>query len=140
MLELYQQFILPLFFETEEKNKLVNKVTLYATKEIESYIEDEDGNIKKVISKLETPKTIIYEGKVTVDPNKVRKIIYDPINYPQKNPNVLEEAVSIEQKDMISSVYEIINKTLSSFTDSSNILLNSMNMFFGSSFSEKKSK
>ncbi len=131
MLELYQQFILPLFFETKQKNKLVNKVNLYVTKEVVSYIEDEEGNVVKEINRIETAKTKIYEGKVTMDPNKMRKFMYDPINYPQKNPEVLEEAVTIEQKDMVSSVYEIINSTLSGFTDSTKILMNSVGFFFG---------
>jgi len=134
MFEFFQEFILPLFFKTEEKNKLVNKVTLYVIKEISSFIEDEDGKIKKQISKLESPKITIYEGKVTIDPHKIREIMSDPINYPKNNPEAMEKAITFEQRDMISSIYDMISTTLEGFNSSSKILMNSIKIFFGKNF------
>jgi hypothetical protein len=135
MLDLFQEFIMPLFFQTKEQNKLVNKMTLYVTKEVVTYVETEEGEIKKQISRIETPKMIIYEGKVSMDPNKIRKFLSDPIHYPQSEPDVLEQAIQFEQRDMISNVYDMINNTLDSFTASSRIILNSVTAFFSNPFS-----
>ena len=134
MLDLFQQFILPLFFRTTEENRLVNKMTLYVTREITTYIETQEGELVKEISKLESPKVVIYEGKVTVDPHKIREILSDPIGYPQSNPQTLEKAVTFEQKDMVSTVYDMIHNTLEGFTASSKIILNSISIFFGKPF------
>ena len=134
MLDLFWEFIMPLFFETDKKGKLVNKMTLYVTKEVHTYIENEEGEMIKEISKIETPGIIIYEGKVTVDPNALREIMNDPINYPQDNPEVLEQVIQMEQKDMISTVYDMVNSTLGGFNSSAQILINSVQMFFGNPF------
>ncbi|PKL11049.1 MAG: hypothetical protein CVV50_06245 [Spirochaetae bacterium HGW-Spirochaetae-6] len=135
MLSFYQDFVFPLFFKTEEENKLVSKVTLYVTKEVISYIENAEGEIKQVVHRYESPRAQLYEGKVTLDPHKIRQLIQDPLNYPQQNPEALETAIQIEQKDMISSAYEMVNNTMSGFSSSFQILINSVSMFLGGTFS-----
>lgn len=134
MLDLFQQFMLPLFFKTDEKNKLVNKLTLYVIKEVATYIEDEEGRIKKEINRVESPKTMIYEGKLTLNPHIMREILSDPLGYPQNDPNAFEKAISFEQKDMISTVYDMVQSTLEGFNMSSRILMNSLGVFFGKQF------
>jgi len=129
MLEFFQEIFFPLFFRTDTQTKLVNKITLYVTKEIVSYTEDQEGKVKREISRLESPKILIYEGKVTLDPNKLGEILRDPINYPQQDPKSLEQAIVYEQKDMISSVYEMVNTTMDSFHSSFQILFNTLNPF-----------
>ncbi|HOJ50848.1 MAG TPA: hypothetical protein PKW55_08560 [Spirochaetota bacterium] len=129
MFDFFQKVFLPFFFETKEKNNFVNQVTLYVVKEIKSYIETPEGKIKEVINRVESPKVLIYEGKVKINPNKIREIINDPINNPQKDPSILENAITFEQKDMISSIHDIINNTLENFTTSSKLLLNSFGIF-----------
>ncbi len=134
MLDLFQQFILPMFFKTEEENRLVNKITLYVTRETVTYIENQEGELVKEITKLESPKTIVYEGKVTVDPHLIREILSDPIGYPQTNPQSLEQAITFEQRDMISSIYDMVHGTLAGFHNSSKMILNSISVFFGKPF------
>jgi len=129
LFDFFQKVFLPFFFETKEKNNFVNQVTLYVVKEIKSYIETPEGKIKEVINRVESPKVLIYEGKVKINPNKIREIINDPINNPQKDPSILENAITFEQKDMISSIHDIINNTLENFTTSSKLLLNSFGIF-----------
>lgn len=129
MLELFQEVFLPLFFKTEQKTKLVNKVSLYVIKEVVSYTEDQEGNLKREITRIESPKALIYEGKVTFDPNSIGEILRDPIHHPQKDPQSLEKAITYEHKDMVSSVYEMVNSTVESFNSSFQILFNTLNPF-----------
>lgn len=130
MFTFFNEFLVPLFFETTEKNRIVNKLTLYVTKEIHSYVETEEGGFKAEISKVVSPKVMIYEGKTTVDPNKIRTILSDPLKFPQKDPEALEKAITFEHKDMISTVHEMINTTMESFSNSAQMLLDSLGMFF----------